>query len=826
MAHSHAVPYTFFSPSRPHQQGAIRLTSPTPFMNHARHTPDKLCYTSLPAAYASFLASVNNAGLYSLQNLLILFKQQLKFAVEIGKGDRFVPASLGGFMYQYTPRYPKAFGHPAWKLYGPVNDALLQDLFWRKVQTDPGLVSRLSTILDPAAMTIGNDIFLSDNTAISLLPESCGAYTTPRNRWLNRLHGNSEDKKLIFEVEEYPAAGGLYLGPLFQQKKGWLPQNVYSNILQHLGVSFTQEDRYLFNRKACHNSVLMTDIDKQHAEQTIEGFTIDFGFKEFRVYWYSTENGSTAFGIVYFFDDSGMVTKLPISAWQRAGNVVFDLLYPPHNCPLYDLHELSRLRDKSKYVLICENEETYETIKHDHAWLPKVLPVTTYSSVEMSDWSSIRSMTPLIFPDNSPAGCHEAFKVFSVLKTYGLSPYFFKRQKINNISSFVQDISAIARQDGECSLPDFAEHCRREFGVEAPQGILPQGQPLLELSGSEDEQEVLMENLLRLGDQMTVFAWRGVGKSLFALLLALCFANGHKALNGRVRPSRKYRVLLIDGEMSSRSLQMRARSIINALGLPEDAANKLQVRSSVVDKKDLVLDTEEGWIDLLPDLEAADIIIVDSLFKIIPSAMSSDYTATKELNNFYSWCRRHGKTGIVVDHQGKNGHAAFGSMGKDIGVDAALQLSRPKNKNIIEATVTKNRNFEFNDPCWVRYSIKNESGRLTFQFNDQAAISSSAAALPASEDEVMENSDDNMSIPNKPDINQTIIDYITKHPDQAQGEVVTELMEPLQLGRSALSVRIKQLREAGNLNFWKKAPAAKGKHEVSSSASGEPDKGE
>ena len=90
----------------------------------------------------------------------------------------------------------------------------------------------------------------------------------------------------------------------------------------------------------------------------------------------------------------------------------------------------------------------------------------------------------------------------------------------------------------------------------------------------------------------------------------------------------------------------------------------------------------------------------------------------------------------------------------------------------------------------------------------------------------MENSDDNMSIPNKPDINQTIIDYITKHPDQAQGEVVTELMEPLQLGRSALSVRIKQLREAGKLNFWKKAPAAKGKHEVSSSASGQPDKGE
>lgn len=733
-------------------------------------------------------------------------------------------------MYQYTPRYPKAFGHPAWKLYGSVNDALQQDLLWRKVQTDPVFASSLAMLIDPCARQVDKDIFLADGTAVSLHPESCGAYTTRSNRCSDWLYGNSEDKKLISDAEKYPASGGFYLGPLYRQKKGWLPKNVYSNILQQLGVSFTQEDRYLFNRKACHNSVLMTDIDKQHAQQTIKDFPIDFGFKKFRVHWYSTENGSTAFGIVYFFDDSGMVAKLPISAWQRAGNstgnVVFDLLYPHYNCPLYDLHELSRWRGISKYVLICANEWRCETIKKDHAWLPKVLPVTTYSSIEMSDWSSIGSMTPLIFPDNSPAGCHEAFKVFSVLKTYGLSPYFFKRQRENSIFAFVQDLSAASRRSGECSLPDFAEHCRREFGVEPPQGILPKGQSLQELSGGDSEPEMLLDGLLSLGDQMTLFAWRGVGKSLFALLLALCLANGHKALGGRVRPSRKYRVLLIDGEMPSRSLQMRARSIINALGLPEDAANKLQVRSSVVDKKDLVLDTEEGWIDLLPDLEAADIIIVDSLFKIIPSAMSSDYTATKELNNFYSWCRRHGKTGIVVDHQGKNGHAAFGSMGKDIGVDAALQLSRPKNKNIIEATVTKNRNFEFNDPCWVRYSIKNESGRLTFQFNDQAAISSSAAALPASEDEVMENSDDNMSIPNKPDINQTIIDYITKHPDQAQGEVVTELMEPLQLGRSALSVRIKQLREAGNLNFWKKAPAAKGKHEVSSSASGEPDKGE
>jgi len=733
-------------------------------------------------------------------------------------------------MLQYTPRYPKAFGHPAWKLYGSVNDALLQDLFWRKVQTDPGLVARLAKILDPNATQEKEDIFLSDNTAISLHPESCGSYSTIRNRLLNYLHGNSEDKKIIYEAEEYPAACGLYLGPLFRQKCGWLPENICSNIIREIELPLTKEDRYLFNRKACHNSVLMSERDKQHAQQTIKDFPIDFGFKKFRVYWYSTENGGTAFGIVYFFDDSGMVAKLPISAWQRvgnsAGNVVFDLLHPANKIPLYNLSDIIKFRSRSisQYAIICPNEAVCETIRRDHAWILQFYPLTTYSAVEGSDWASLGSMTPLIFPDNSPAGCHEAFKVFSALKTYGLSPYFFKRQRENSIFAFVQDLSAAGRLYGECSLPDFAEHCRREFGVEPPQGILPKGQSLQELSGGDSEPEMLLDGLLSLGDQMTLFAWRGVGKSLFGLLLALCLANGHKALGGRVCPSRKFRVLLIDGEMPSRSLQMRARSIINALGLPEDAANKLQVRSSVVDKKDLVLDTEEGWIDLLPDLEAADIIIVDSLFKIIPSAMSSDYTATKELNNFYSWCRRHGKTGIVVDHQGKNGHAAFGSMGKDIGVDAALQLSRPKNKNIIEATVTKNRNFEFNDPCWVRYSIKNESGRLTFQFNDQAAISSSTNALPAGEGEGMKNLYDNISAPNKPDTDQAIIEYITSHSDQSQGDIVKALMEQLSLGRSTLSERIKQLREAGQLDFWANSPA-KGKREVTSSASVEPFKG-
>ena len=734
-------------------------------------------------------------------------------------------------MSQFFPRYPESYGHPAWSLHGLMNERVQQDLFWRKVQTDPSLVLRLANLLDPCAKQVGKDIFLSDETAISLHTESCGAYDTRRNGRVNCLNGNSMDKDLISSAERYPASCGYYLGPLFQQKMGWLPQKVCSNILQSLGMSLTLWDRYLFSRKACHNNLLMNENDKNKALHLIKQFMNDFNCSQHsNSYWYSSENGSIVFGTIFFFDEQKNYLAIPISAWEKnwngTGNISIDLLHPSRPVPLYDLHELVQWASGENYALICENAWTCEDIKRDHPWLTQIMPVTTYSSIEMSDWSSLRSMKPIIFPQETAFGCRRAYNVFSTLKNHGFSPVFMKRQNSGEKLAFVQDLVCLADPKCTCNLTEFAEHCRQAFGVEPPQGILPKGQPLLELPGGDSEPELLLEGLLSLGDQMTLFAWRGVGKSLFALLLALCFANGHKALGGRVCPSRKFRVLLIDGEMPPHNLKKRARSIICGLGLPEEAANELRVRSSVADNKDLVLDTEEGWMDLLPDLMSADIIIVDSLFKVIPSAMSSDYIATKELNNFYSWCRRYGKTGIVVDHQGKNGHAAFGSMGKDIGVDAELQLSRPKNKkskNIIEATVTKNRNFESSDQCWIMFRIENESGDMTFEPVDQAAIASSSTALLNGEGKGMENSDDNTFTPNKSDIDRTIIEYIRNHSDQSQGEIVKALGEPLRLGRSTLSERIKQLREAGQLDFWANSPA-KGKRDVTSPASVEPSK--
>ena len=109
-------------------------------------------------------------------------------------------------------------------------------------------------------------------------------------------------------------------------------------------------------------------------------------------------------------------------------------------------------------------------------------------------------------------------------------------------------------------IGDFAAFCKKEYAVDPPVGILPKAVSLLELSAGT-EREILLDRLLRLGDQMILYARRGVRKSLLSAFLMVCFASGKKALDGKICPSRPYGVPLIDGELAYGYLQLRFRAI-------------------------------------------------------------------------------------------------------------------------------------------------------------------------------------------------------------------------------------------------------------------------
>ena len=112
-------------------------------------------------------------------------------------------------------------------------------------------------------------------------------------------------------------------------------------------------------------------------------------------------------------------------------------------------------------------------------------------------------------------------------------------------------------------------------------------------------------------------------------------------------------------------------------------------------------------------MRLADIIVVDSLFLAFPSAMGTDFSGTARLNDFYGWCKRKGKTAIVVDHQGKKGDTPFGSMGKDIGLDAVLQLIGEKQDKTVK--IMKCRNFSTHSDSWKKFRIRETEDRIFFE---------------------------------------------------------------------------------------------------------------
>lgn len=359
----------------------------------------------------------------------------------------------------------------------------------------------------------------------------------------------------------------------------------------------------------------------------------------------------------------------------------------------------------------------------------------------------------------------------------------------------------LAYKDGECSLPEFAEHSLHEFGVQPPAGILPKAVSLADLPEPAVAPEVLMDGLLDTGEQMMLHAWRGVGKSLFALLLALCFASGKGALNGRICPSRKYRVLLLDGEMSAHSLKKRARRLCAGHGIPAEAIADVKVRSIIVENKNLTLGTEEGLKECMPDLMWADIIIVDSVFKFFPGAMNSDFASVEKLLDFLKLCRLAAKTLILIDHEGKSRGASFGTMGKEIALDVVLRLCHAKSPHVIEAHVQKVRDHAEPTGAYAKMRIEADNERITYQvYDDRKAV----APLADESADLDEAESQGSAAARTPTLDEAIIQHIGEHPNDIAADVVRALQAMgYTQARSTINGRIKKLADAGELPGWK-----------------------
>lgn len=171
---------------------------------------------------------------------------------------------------------------------------------------------------------------------------------------------------------------------------------------------------------------------------------------------------------------------------------------------------------------------------------------------------------------------------------------------------------------------------------------------------------------LRQRESAMIYAAPGVGKSLFALSLALAVAGGGKAL-GRWPAPKPRRVLYVDGEMPIDDIQARAKMLLPATGGDLEAVRRnlhFQARqhqrgdsiftdlSDERSRETLLYQSRRGNIELL---------ILDNLSTL---ATVDDENAAGEFNDTVKFLLRMKQEGIacvLVHHSNKTGESYRGS---------------------------------------------------------------------------------------------------------------------------------------------------------------------
>jgi putative DNA primase/helicase len=207
--------------------------------------------------------------------------------------------------------------------------------------------------------------------------------------------------------------------------------------------------------------------------------------------------------------------------------------------------------------------------------------------------------------------------------------------------------------------------------------ISPRAVTVLELLSLKIAQrEYLLEPILREKETAMIHAWRGVGKTYFALELSFAVASGGSFLNWSA--PRPRRVLYVDGEMPARTMQERLASIVAASDRAEafDPTNLRLVCADLQDAPLPNLSTLEGQQAFEPFVRDADLVVVDSISTLAQHGRENDAESWLPMQAWALDLRRRGKSVLLLHHAGKGGQQRGTSRKEDI-LDLVIGLRRP-----------------------------------------------------------------------------------------------------------------------------------------------------
>lgn len=187
------------------------------------------------------------------------------------------------------------------------------------------------------------------------------------------------------------------------------------------------------------------------------------------------------------------------------------------------------------------------------------------------------------------------------------------------------------------------------------------------------ERSVVLSPWLRAKDLAMVYAWRGVGKTHFALGAAWAVATGGRFLRWAAEKPR--RVLYIDGEMPTEALQERLRHLAVAQPGPSPNPPLVFLARDLQTEVLPSLDTPDGQQAVEPFLAGTELVVLDNLSSLANPA-ENDAEAWQPMQAWILELRRRGLAVLLVHHAGKLGDQRGNSKREDI-LDVSIRLARP-----------------------------------------------------------------------------------------------------------------------------------------------------
>lgn len=176
--------------------------------------------------------------------------------------------------------------------------------------------------------------------------------------------------------------------------------------------------------------------------------------------------------------------------------------------------------------------------------------------------------------------------------------------------------------------------------------------------------EVVIDGMLRVGENCNLIAPPKMGKSFLAGGLAFCVATGQPWIGKRTS---KGKVLIIDNELHEETLACRLDSIADRMGIGD--ADRSGVESLTLRGYDIDINSLGHKVDIEPGRYK--LVILDALYRFLPAGCSeNDNAAMTKIYNKLDYYARLWDAAIVVIHhtsKGDQGDKAVTDVGAGAG---------------------------------------------------------------------------------------------------------------------------------------------------------------